>query len=283
MNPSILKVGAILRPFTPDLKEPFLKIQKAFQEQGVAVMLEDVGGEMIGLKGIGFKEVCQEADALLSVGGDGTLLSTLRRAYGYEIPAFGINTGHLGFLTAISPQDVPEFAQMLVKGNYVINEHMMLEARIQTKVGEKVFYALNEILISKKKISGMLKIYAKIQGEPFNVYRADALIVGTPTGSTAYNIGAGGSVVYPFCRNILLTPISPHSLTQRPMVLSDEFGLEFSVASDCMLVVDGQEIVEMNKEDVLLIRPACLSAKLIQKSSRSYFRVLKAKFKWGEE
>ncbi|WP_343217633.1 NAD(+)/NADH kinase [Helicobacter sp. 13S00477-4] len=283
MNPSILKVGTLLRPSTPTLKESFLQIKEVFETQGIEVMLESISAGMIGFRGMDFELMCQEVDALLSLGGDGTLISALRRSYGYKIPAFGINTGHLGFLTAIGPSEAKEFGCMLTSGNYAIDEHMMLEGIIQTDKGEKRFYVLNEVLISKKNISGMLKIYAKIAKEIFNVYYVDSLIVGTPTGSTAYNISAGGAVVYPFCRNILLTPISAHSLTQRPMVLSDEFMLEFSVEDDCVLVVDGQEILQMQKNDILFISPASLSAKLIQKKSRSYFRILKEKFKWGEE
>ncbi|PAF42827.1 NAD(+)/NADH kinase [Helicobacter sp. 11S02596-1] len=287
MNPPILSLGALLRPATPGLKATFLQIQQAFLDEGIQIVLENSSAEMIGLSGVGlcvdFESMCQKVDALMSVGGDGTLLSALRRAYGYMIPSFGINTGHLGFLTAIGPDEVAAFAQMLLKGEYAINEHMMLEARLQTPTGERYFYALNEILISKKKLSGMIHIKARIDKELFNVYHADGLIVGTPTGSTAYNISAGGSVVYPFCKNILLTPISPHSLTQRPMVLNDEFALAFSIGSDGVLVIDGQEIIEMGQNDNLVITAARHCAKLIQKPSRSYFGVLKSKFKWGEE
>ncbi|MDO7253344.1 NAD(+)/NADH kinase [Helicobacter cappadocius] len=283
MNPPISKIGVLLRPATPTLKDTFFEIQKAFNKNGIQIILEDSSALMIGLSGIAFEDMCEEIDALLSLGGDGTLLSALRRSYGSKIPAFGINIGHLGFLTAISPIEVDRFAALLSKGDYKIDEHMMLEGCLSTSEGEKNLHALNEVLISKKNISGLLKIYAKVNGESFNVYYADSLIIGTPTGSTAYNISAGGSVIYPFCRNILLTPISPHSLTQRPMVLNDEFVLEFGVENDCVLVIDGQEVMEMKSQDTLKIKAAQLNAHLIQKTDRSYFRILKQKFKWGEE
>lgn len=283
MNPPISKIGVLLRPDTPMLRDAFLKIQKALNQNGIEVSLEKMSATMIGAVGVDFESMCDNVDALLSLGGDGTLLSALRRSYGYNIPAFGVNIGHLGFLTAISPIEIDEFATLLSKGDYKIDEHMMIEGCLNTPGGQKNLHALNEVLISKKNISGLLKIYAKVNGEPFNVYYADSLIIGTPTGSTAYNISAGGSVVYPFCRNILLTPISPHSLTQRPMVLSDEFLLEFEVEDDCMLVIDGQEIMEMKRGDVLNIKSAGSNARLIQKKSRSYFKILKQKFKWGEE
>lgn len=291
MNKPILKIGVILRPSTPSLKESFLSVEKVFSNLGIEIALENESARMIGLKGCDFQELCESTDALLSLGGDGTLLSILRRSYGQNIPAFGINTGRLGFLTAITLNECESFAQELVSGDYVIDEHMMLEGSIlnATKIDNcidngdvKRFYALNEILISKKKISGMLKIFAKINGELFNIYYADALIVGTPTGSTAYNISAGGSVVYPMCKNILLTPISPHSLTQRPMVLSDEFLLTFGVEKDCVLALDGQDMVTMPKKSQLWVRTASKSAQLIQRNTRSYFKVLKEKFKWGE-
>lgn len=295
MNKPILKIGVILRPSTPSLRESFLNLKDIFLKQGIEIGLESESAKMIELEGQNLEELCQSVDALLSLGGDGTLLSTLRRSYGYNIPAFGINTGRLGFLTAITLGECENFAQELVSGNYTIDEHMMLEGSISNpnsysmakddwKQGKctKKFYALNEILISKKKTSGMLKIFAKINEELFNIYYADALIVGTPTGSTAYNISAGGSVVYPMCKNILLTPISPHSLTQRPMVLNDKFLLTFGIEEDCVLALDGQDMVEMSKESELTVQAASQNAQLIQKNTRSYFKILKEKFKWGE-
>lgn len=295
MNKPILKIGVILRPSTPSLRESFLNLKYIFLRQGIEIGLESGSAKMIGLEGQNLGELCQSVDALLSLGGDGTLLSTLRRSYGYSIPAFGINIGRLGFLTAITLDECENFAQELVSGDYTIDEHMMLEGSISDQNScfmvrsdwkqdgcTKKFYALNEILISKKKTSGMLKIFAKINEELFNIYYADALIVGTPTGSTAYNISAGGSVVYPMCKNILLTPISPHSLTQRPMVLNDKFLLTFGIEEDCVLVLDGQDMVKMSKENELIVQAASQNAQLIQKNTRSYFKILKEKFKWGE-
>lgn len=282
MNKSIKKIGVLLRPCSPYLKDIFLKITKVFENAGIQINIDNKSAEMINLKGIPFSELCQNSDAILSLGGDGTLLSTLRQSYEYDIPVFGVKSGHLGFLTAVSPEECQNFAYSLINGEYNIDKHMMLEGRIKENTN-KSFYALNEILISKKNISGMIKIFAKINNELFNVYRLDGLIIGTPTGSTAYNISAGGSVVYPICRNILLTPIAPHSLTQRPMVLNDEFELEFIPDEDCKLVIDGQEIIEMKKNHSLIVSTAKNDAKLIQKYNRSYFKVLKQKFNWGEE
>ena len=142
------------------------------------------------------------------------------------------------------------------------------------------FYVLNEILITKKDISGMTKIYATINNEHFHTYRADGLIIATPTGSSAYNISAGGSLVHPQCRVILLTPVCAHSLTQRPMIVSDNFCLQFSVEEDSVIMLDGQEHIDFRKGDTLFVQGS-FPIQLIQHPKRSYFAVLEEKFGLG--
>ena len=142
------------------------------------------------------------------------------------------------------------------------------------------FYVLNEILITKKAISGMTKIYATINNEHFHTYRADGLIIATPTGSSAYNISPGGSLVHPQCRVILLTPVCAHSLTQRPMIVSDDFCLHFSVEEDSVIMLDGQDRIDFRKGDTLIVRGS-FPIQLIQHPKRSYFAVLEEKFGLG--
>ena len=131
-------------------------------------------------------------------------------------------------------------------------------------------------------MSGMVRICASIDNKHFNTYVCDGLIIGTPTGSTAYNISAGGSVIYPYCRNILLTPLAPHSLTQRPLVLNDEFVLEFYAQQRAKLIIDGQEMIDITPTHRIQIQALSQSAKLIYPQTRDYFSVLKEKFKWGD-
>ena len=147
---------------------------------------------------------------------------------------------------------------------------------------DKKLYCANEFLISKRDISGMIKIIAKINGKHFNTYFSDGLIIGTPAGSTAHNVSAGGSIVYPYNKNILLTPICPHSLTQRPLVLSDEFTLDFELQdSKGNIVIDGQEILPFNENDRLRVFVSPYSASLIYDRDRDYFGILREKFNWG--
>lgn len=251
-----------------------------------------------------------KVDALISIGGDGTLISAVHKSVGSHLPIFGINMGHLGFLTAINPSELESFAKDLAQGNYVLDSHKLLEGRIVRPNGEisQPFYALNEILITKKDISGMIHIDAMIEGEFCNSYRADGLIIATPTGSSAYNISAGGSVVHPRCQVLLLTPVCAHSLTQRPMVISDEWELAFRIHSthispskdsakliktgiktlqnqdiediEGMIMIDGQQCASFKKGEVLEVR-ASTQVNLIQHPNRSYFAILREKFGLG--
>ena len=143
-------------------------------------------------------------------------------------------------------------------------------------------FALNEFLISKQTLSGLIDIEAKINGWSFNTYFCDSLIVGTPTGSTAYNISVGGSVVYPHCKNILLTPVAPHSLTQRPLIVDSGVKLEFGVREKALLIIDGQESIDILPQDRILIQQSPQYAHLIYPKERNYFQILREKFKWGE-
>lgn len=278
MQKSIKKIGVVLRPDTQNIITIFSQIKKAFEEEGIEILLEQTPTTK-HLPSLQFDTLIKEVDAMASIGGDGTLISLIRRIYPYSIPAFGINIGNLGFLTAINPAEVALFAKSLKEGNYTLNQHMMLEAQIK---GEKKI-AINEFLISKNNlIGGILNIQAFINNENFNTYRADSLIVATPIGSTAYNISAGGSIVYPLCRNILLTPVAAHTLTQRPMVLHD-CTLQFKVNMQGFLIIDGQEKVSIDPQDIITIQIAKQPSYLIQKSDRSYFKILKEKFQWGQQ
>ncbi len=333
-NKPISKVGIVLRPSSPELKSIFLQTREMLEDSGIEVMLDSISGGMIELLGRDFHQIAQRCDGFISLGGDGTLISMLRRAFSYNLPCMGINTGRLGFLTAFMPNQLREFIPHLQNGSYALESHLVLQALVfepcmgintgrlgfltafmpnqlrefiphlqngsyaleshlvlQALVFEDKdsttplhsILAINEFLINKHELSGMVQIDAHIDEMYFNSYRCDGLIIGTPTGSTAYNISAGGSVIYPYCRNILLTPIAPHSLTQRPLVLSDEFVLEFYVKQRAKLIIDGQEMLDILPHYKVQIRALPQSAMLIYPPNRDYFSVLKEKFSWGEE
>jgi NAD+ kinase len=198
----------------------------------------------------------------------------------YNKAVLGIILGRLGFLTDILPKELESFLKDFKEDRYKIDTRMMLEATI----GDIRCVSFNDIVITRKSISHMVNIEAKIDGKFVNNYYGDGLIIATPTGSTAYNLSAGGPVVYPLLDAFIMTPICPHSLTQRPLVLPPEFELELSTKDidGAMLIVDGQDTYEMKQNKIVKIKMALRKAKLIVREDRNYFTMLSAKLHWGQ-
>jgi len=281
----IKTAGFILKPNDPEIKTLFESIKLQFEAKGIEVILAERSAAMISAKGETFEEMCEKADFLVSLGGDGTLLSLVRRSHGYNKPVVGINAGNLGFLADVTIDDVEQFLDQLIHDEYRIDERMMIEGYIQRRGGNKeFFFAFNDVVITRPVVSKMATIYASIDGERFNTYKGDGLIVATPTGSTAYNLASGGPVMYPLTQALILTPIMAHSLTQRPLVVPADFTIELSSPEERIIaVIDGQDDYEMTSEDVLVIMGAKRGAKLLHRKERNYFSVLRDKLSWGEE
>jgi len=281
--PKIQRVGFILKPNSPQIKELYLSIKEQFARRGIEVLLSEKSAKMIGETGIAFEELCLVSDFLVSLGGDGTLLSLVRRSYGFDKPVLGINAGNLGFLADIKIDEVEHFLDALFEGRYCINDRMMIEGYLRRGNGEiKEFYAFNDVVITRPTISKMARIDASIDGAWFNTYSGDGLIIATPTGSTAYSLAAGGPVLYPLTKAFLMTPICAHSLTQRPLVVPADFTIELhSPDAVVIAMIDGQDDYEMQIGDQLTIKGAKIGAKLIHRSEQNYFSVLREKLSWG--
>ncbi len=177
-----------------------------------------------------------------------------------------------------------EFLNQFIVDDYRIDDRMMIEGYIE-RSGKKQaeFYALNDVVITRPIISNMVNIDAYINGEIFNTYRGDGLIVSTPTGSTAYNLASGGPILYPLTKAFIMTPICPHSLTQRALVVPVDFEIELSSNKDMMTaIIDGQVSYNVQKGDIIKIRGAKRGAKLLHRKERNYFSVLREKLSWGE-
>jgi NAD+ kinase len=282
----IKTAGFILKPNDPDIKTLYERIKGQFEARGISVLLAEKSAEMIGETGVKFKAMCEESNFLVSLGGDGTLLSLVRNSYGFHKPVVGINAGNLGFLADITIDDVDNFLEQLFKGVYRIDDRMMIEGCVKTKEGEvQKFFAFNDVVITRPVVSKMANINAAIDGEWFNTYKGDGLIISTPTGSTAYNLAAGGPMMYPLTQAFILTPILAHSLSnQRPLVVPADFTIELSSSEEKLIaVIDGQDNYEMHEGDILTIRGAREGAKLLHRKERNYFSVLREKLKWGDE
>ena len=277
--------GFILKPNAPELLDTFLKIKSKFNACGIEVQLAKKSASMIGLdSGIEFEDMCGSCDFLVSLGGDGTLLSLVRRSYKFNKPVAGINAGNLGFLADVKIDEVDNFLKQLKNGECRIDERMMITATLVKKDGsESSFYAFNDVVATRETVSKMATIDAYIEDDIFNRYSGDGLIISTPTGSTAYNLAAGGPVMYPLTKAFIMTPICPHSLTQRPLVMPADFTIKIKTPKDRLLiVVDGQDDYELGCEDALIIRGSKQNAKLLHRKERNYFTVLRDKLSWGD-
>jgi NAD+ kinase len=272
--------GLVLRPNSPEIRETYLRIKEAFETANIEVLLEKSSAAMIDLEhGHDFDALCKQSDFLVSIGGDGTLISVVRRSFEYDIPVLGIHLGTLGFLTDITLADLPAFLEKLKLDLYRIDNRMIIKGSAYNNT----FWAFNDIVISRKSISNMLRVDAKIDGKLFNSYYGDGLIISTPTGSTAYNLSAGGPVVYPLTDAFIVTPVAPHSLTQRPLVLPADFEIEFFIPDSlgAVVIVDGQDIYDVPANESIKIKIASKKAKLIHRQERNYFEVLNKKLQWG--
>jgi len=274
-------VGIFLKPAAPELKDVYKKVKKAFEKEGIKTYLDSASAQMIAEEGTPFDELCKKSDILVTIGGDGTLISVSRRSYFYHKPVLGINVGRLGFLTDIHPDDIESFIKKLKKGEYRIDTRMMLKATILGK--KEHILAFNDVVFTRPMVSNMIELDTFIDGRLLNSYFGDGLIVSTPTGSTAYNLAAGGPVIYPLTETYVLTPICPHSLTQRPLVLPANFELEVKTTSkSALMVIDGQDMYEFGPEDRVFIKKAKMGARLIHRIERDYFDVLREKLSWGK-
>lgn len=276
--------GFILKPDSPEIKGLFEEVKTKFNKRGIEVLLSDKSAKMISNRGIDFESMCQESDFLVSLGGDGTLLSLVRRSYKWHKPVLGINAGNLGFLADIVIAEIDNFLDKLIDGEYRVDERMMMEGYIIRGNTKENFCAFNDVVITRPTISKMVNIEAYIDNDLFNIYRGDGLILSTPTGSTAYNLAAGGPVVYPLTDAFIMTPICAHSLTQRPLLMPADFEIGISSPKDTVVaMIDGQDAYEMQPGDILRVRGAEIGAKLLHRVERNYFEVLRDKLQWGEE
>jgi len=274
-------VGLVAKPNDTSLAVHVEEIRTALAKHGVDLLIEKKSAALLGYQGVAFGKMCESSDFLISLGGDGTLISLCRRSFKYHKPILGIHAGQLGFLTDIQTEEISSFIEELFKGNYRIDARMMLDVTLHINGTIEKLVAFNDVVLSRSKISHMSTIHAYVDGHLFNSYYGDGLIVSTPTGSTAYNLSAGGPLVYPLTEALILTPICPHSLSQRPLVLPVDFEVSLESSDDTAVVIDGQDTYNMNDIDRISVKIANQGAQLIHSLDRDYFDVLKKKLRWG--
>jgi NAD+ kinase len=226
-------------------------------------------------------------DLLITFGGDGTLLSVARHAPEH-VPVIGVNMGTLGFLTEIRVEEFPEILDRALEGHYLVEPRAAFSVSVSGPGHDsaKTYRVLNDVAINKSAVARIIEMRVSVAGLFVSSFRGDGLIVATPTGSTAYNLSAGGPIIYPTMGAVVITPICPHMLTNRPLVLPDELDVEIGLittdARDIYLTLDGQEGFEISDHDRVCIRKSEERVLLVQSPEKNYFDVLRTKLKWGE-
>lgn len=239
---------------------------------------DQVKGNVIGVETERLYELC---DSLIVIGGDGTILGAAEAASLKDIPIVGVNLGRLGFLADIEPYEIEDAMGKLIKGQYKIEERMMLRATIIGHNGEKsVFYALNEINVTRGSFSRLVEFEICINDELSDIYPADGVIVATPTGSTAYNLSAGGPIVVPHAQTYVVTPICPHTLYSKSIMLCQQDTVRIRTleeTKDMALSIDGKLKMYLTPQDVVCIERSPYVTKLIKISERKFFEILREK------
>ncbi len=281
------RVGLILKPNKIEAIELAKELTNWFNQRHVQVFLEERVASLINNS-----LACSRADMgrlidfLIVLGGDGTLLSAVRDMTGKDIPILGVNLGGLGFLTEITLEELYPVLGQVLDGKMEIESRMKLKAQV-VRGGEIIgeYTVLNDAVITKSVLARIINIKSSINGAYVTTYRGDGVIISTPTGSTAYSLAAGGPIVYPTLDSILITPICPHTLTNRPLLVPDRVKVEFkleSEESDVRLTLDGQVGCPLQPFDQILVSKAPDYVSFIRSPFKDYFQILRTKFKWGE-
>ena len=230
-----------------------------------------------------YETLKNKADFLLSIGGDGTLLKAVTYVRESEIPIMGINTGRLGFISSISADQIDDAITDILKGNYKINERTLLELSSDKNLFKEKNFALNEVAVSKKDTSSMIRIDAYVDDEFLNTYWADGLVVSTPTGSTGYSLSCGGPIIMPGTNNIIITPNAPHNLNVRPIVIDDNSVVKLKVEDrdQLALVSLDSRSRAFDSETELIIKKANFKVRLVQPQNNSLIKTIRHKLMWG--
>ncbi|QDH78046.1 NAD kinase [Echinicola soli] len=241
------------------------------------------GAKATGFTVLGDRNELADMDFVISVGGDGTLLDTVSLVGEYEVPIVGINTGRMGFLATIAKEDVEKAVQVLFDGDFTIQDRILIHLEADQKLFNGVPYGLNEFTIHKRDTSSMIIVHTYIDGEYLNSYWADGLIVATPTGSTGYSLSCGGPLISPSAKNFVITPVSPHNLNVRPMIVSEESEITFSIEgrSKKFLISLDSRSTAVDASVKLKVKREKFVARLVKFHDYSFFDTLRKKLNWG--
>ena len=282
-NTEIKTIGLIINSYKEQIVQIGRQVITLLREQNVNVVAMGEEAEALALNAVSAETFCNEAQMVLVIGGDGTMLRAARTVYSKEIPILGINQGYLGFLTEVEVEHLDKAIAQLLSGNYQVERRMMLNAAVyRDGVCIADVNALNDMVVTKGALSRIIRTELYLDEELVEQHYGDGLIFSTPTGSTGYSLSAGGPIVYPSIDVCIMAPICSHSLISRPVIFSPEHTLTVrmeSVSTPAMLTVDGQNGVELQQGDLIHIRKAEHDTCLLVLEQRNFFAVLQGKLK----
>lgn len=264
-------------------------VENVFQSHGMETGIDTAAGNALEREGLSVEELIDWADMIVTLGGDGTLLGVASQMYTAPKPILGINIGTLGFLTAATTEGINDVAAMIACGEYFVSERLMLSAQIESGPrGKKVpqgplYYGLNECTIGRGRESKIVKLETHIDDEFLTTYNADGLIVATPTGSTAYSLSAGGPIIAPNSGVLVLTPICPHALSIRPLIVNDHSVIEVEPVDaddEVLLNIDGHTIQRLERGMTVRIQRSELTLPLVSRPEQNFYDTLRAKLRW---
>jgi NAD+ kinase len=289
---SIKRIGIVLKPHQPEALKTICELVVWLAERQITL----VGGPEIERERIehqtgcpvdqvGDEDFASKVDLILVLGGDGTMIATARLIGDQEVPVLGVNYGGLGYLAEFRIEELYTALESILEGNYRLDRRVMLS--IELRRGDnppKRNRVLNDVVINKSALARIIEIEAYLNSQFVNSFRADGLIISTPTGSTAYNLSAGGPVIFPSMNAVVITPICPFTLSNRPIVVPDDAEIELLLKTDqeeVALTLDGQVGFPLEVADRVVIRKSRTTFNLIQPMNRNYFDVLRDKLRWG--
>ena len=285
-NREIKCVGIVVKPNHKEAWETACELSIWFKQRGISpIGTPRAEAKVCDIETAEVKKFRDEADLIVVLGGDGTMISAARLTGKRQAIVLGINYGSLGYLTEFRIEEMFDALESILEGNYESDSRVMLD--IEHWRGDKKLGSgrvLNDVVINKAALARIIEVEAELNGQHVNSFRADGLIVSTPTGSTAYNLSAGGPIVYPSMNAVVLTPICPFTLTNRPIVIPDNAEIILKLvknSGEVVLTLDGQVGYDLETNDCVKIRKSNTSFNLIRPPNRNYFDVLRNKLKWG--
>ena len=276
----IKRVGIVANSSKEKAAEYSVRLGRWLSDRGLEVFFEEEIAGKTDMPGVSRSDLASSVDLIVVFGGDGTLLVAARMAMGSDVPVLGINLGGFGFMTVINLNEMLEAMEMVLEGKYSISRRMMLSVSL-----EGVEYpALNDVVINRGNLSRMVNLETFVDGKYLSTFKADGLIISTPTGSTAYSLSSGGPIILPELDSIIINPICPHTLTKRPIVLPPDSAIEVIVwtkEGEASMTLDGQDLFILKSGDRVSIKKSKNYINLVESPYRDYLEILRTKLGWG--